>query len=533
MKLTPTETIEKGKAVLGLEFGSTRIKAVLTDSGHAVIAQGSHSWENRYENGYWTYSNDDIIQGLQKCYASLKADVQKKYGVTLKNIAAIGISAMMHGYIALDKNDEMLVPFRTWRNTTTGPAAEELSNLFGVNIPQRWSVAHLYQAILNKETHVPDIAFLTTLSGYVHYLLTGKKVLGIGDASGMFPIDSAAGNYDARMFGQFAELISIKQYAWSIYDLMPKVLRAGEHAGSLTQAGAKLLDPEGDLLPGIPFAPPEGDAGTGMVATNSVCPGTGNVSAGTSIFGMLVLEQELSRAYKIIDMVTTPSGAPVAMVHCNNCTSEVNAWVSLFTEFGRRMGVEIDEGEVYHTLFSAALDGDADCGGLLSYNLLSGEPVLDSGGGRPMFIRTINSRMDLPNFMRAQLYSCLAALKTGFDVLRAEGVKPKQITGHGGYFKQEGIGQNFLAAALDTPVTVMETAAEGGAWGMSILARYLVEGKGKDLADYLDHAVFRNCKSATVEPDENDVKGFEVYLERFLGGLETETTAERTIPDVE
>lgn len=517
--MTNKELIQKGQAVMGLEFGSTRIKAVLINDNFETIAKGSHSWKSSYENGIWTYSLEDIISGLQDCYAGLAKNVKDQYGIPIRSLASIGISAMMHGYIALDKNDELLTPFRTWQNTITEEAASELSELFGVNIPQRWSIAHLYQAILNAETHIPDISFLTTLAGYIHYRLTGKRVLGIGDASGMFPINSQTKNYDARMIGQFAELISNKQYPWYLTEILPRVLVAGDSAGTLTNEGAALLDPTGTLQPGIPFAPPEGDAGTGMAATNSVRVNTGNVSAGTSIFGMLVLKKPLSRAYETIDMVTTPSGDPVAMVHCNNCTSELNSWVSLFSQFAEGMGCQLDEGDIYHYLFTIALQGAPDCGGLTEYNLLSGEPVLESEGGKSEFIRTVSSRMDLPNFMRAQLYSCVAALASGFRVFNDEGVRPEKITGHGGYFKQEDVGQRFLAAALNLPITVMETADEGGAWGMAILTKYMLERDRYTLEDYLDSKAFKRCRQSTVTPDLEDVNGFTQYLDRFLEGL--------------
>ena len=506
------------KKALGIEFGSTRIKAVLTNERHEVLAQGSHTWENRYENGYWTYSLEDITSGLRDAYADLKRDAKDKLGEDLTTLDAIGISAMMHGYIALGKDDELLTPFRTWRNTTTGEAAAEISELFGVNIPQRWSIAHLYQAILNKETHVPDLAFLTTLSGYVHYLLTGEKVLGVGDASGMFPIDSETGNYDARMFSQFTDLIQEKNYLWTLHDILPKVLPAGEVAGTLTEAGAKLLDPSGDLKPGIPLAPPEGDAGTGMTATNAVLPGTGNVSAGTSIFGMLVLKQDLSRAYETIDMVTTPDGAPVAMVHCNNCTSELNAWAGLFSEVLKTFGAEVDTGTLYTKLFEASLDAAPNAGGVVADPLVSGEPVLGKDGGNMKLVHPLDAEWNLSNFMKAQLYSCVAALADGFRVFHEEGVSMDGITGHGGYFQTPGIGQQILADALNAPVTVMETAAEGGAWGMAVLAQYMVYRGSADapLPDYLQHYVFRDAKSHTLTPNVEGVEGFADYLDSFL-----------------
>ena len=509
-----------GKKILGIELGSTRIKAVLIDEHHAVLAQGSHTWENQFENGYWTYSKDDILTGLQDAYADLKRDAKENLGEDLTALDAVGISAMMHGYIALGESDELLTPFRTWRNTTTGEAAAELSELFGVNIPQRWSIAHLYQAILNKETHVPDIAFLTTLAGYVHYLLTGEKVLGVGDASGMFPIDSETGNYDARMFSQFTDLILGKNYDWTLYDILPNVLSAGEPAGVLTETGAKLLDPSGGLQPGIPFCPPEGDAGTGMVCTNAVLPGTGNVSAGTSIFGMLVLQKDLSKAYETVDMVTTPDGAPVAMVHCNNCTSELNAWVSLFGDVLKTFGTDVATGTLYEMLFRASLEGAPNAGGVIADPLLSGEPVLHSPGGTMKLVHPLEAELSLPNFMKAQLYSCVAALASGFRVFHDEDVAVNSITGHGGYFKTPEVGQQILADALNAPVTVMETAGEGGAYGMALLAEYMVYRQTPDanatLPEYLEHYVFQKAASHTVQPDEEGVTGFADYLERFL-----------------
>ena len=459
--------IEEGKAVLGIEFGSTRIKAVLIDEEHHPIASGSHEWENQLVDGVWTYSIDAIWNGLQDCYQDMKKDVQEKYGVKVTKLAAIGFSAMMHGYMAFDKDDKILVPFRTWRNAITEEASEKLTDLFRYNIPQRWSVAHLYQAILNGEEHVKDICFQTTLAGYIHWMLTGKKVLGVGDASGMFPIDIATGKFDAKMVSQFDEAIADKGYPWKLMDIFPEVLSAGEDAGTLTQEGAKLLDTDGDLEAGVPLCPPEGDAGTGMVATNSVARRTGNVSAGTSVFSMVVLEKELSKVYKELDLVTTPSGDLVAMVHCNNCTSDLNAWVNIFREFAEIFGMDVDMNRLYGTLYKKAMEGDANGGNLLAYNYISGENITEMEEGRPLFVRTPNSKFNLANFMRVNLYSALASLKIGMDLLlKEEKVAVDKLLGHGGLFKTKGVGQQILADAVDTPISVMETAGEGGAWGI-------------------------------------------------------------------
>ena len=456
--------IEEGKAVLGIEFGSTRIKAVLIDEEHHPIASGSHEWENQLVDGVWTYSIDAIWNGLQDCYQDMKKDVQEKYGVKVTKLAAIGFSAMMHGYMAFDKDDKILVPFRTWRNAITEEASEKLTDLFRYNIPQRWSVAHLYQAILNGEEHVKDICFQTTLAGYIHWMLTGKKVLGVGDASGMFPIDIETGKYDAKMVSQFDEAIADKGYPWKLMDIFPEVLSAGEDAGTLTQEGAKLLDTDGDLEAGVPLCPPEGDAGTGMVATNSVARRTGNVSAGTSVFSMVVLEKELSKIYKELDLVTTPSGDLVAMVHCNNCTSDLNAWVNIFREFAESFGMDVDMNQLYGTLYKKAMEGDANGGNLLAYNYISGENITEMEEGRPLFVRTPNSKFNLANFMRVNLYSALASLKIGMDLLlKEEKVAVDKLLGHGGLFKTKGVGQQILADAVDTPISVMETAGEGGA----------------------------------------------------------------------
>ncbi|MCE2615942.1 xylulokinase [Phocaeicola oris] len=521
------KTIEKGKAVLGIEFGSTRIKAVLIDQGNRPIAQGSYEWENKLVNGLWTYSIEAVWKGLQECYADLRDDVKKKYKVEIESLAAIGISAMMHGYMPFNSKEKILVPFRTWRNTNTGKAAEKLSKLFAFNIPLRWSISHLYQAILNKEEHVKDIDYLTTLAGYVHWQLTGEKVLGIGDASGMLPINPITKDYSAEMVKKFDELIAPKGYSWKLLDILPKVVLAGEDAGRLTEEGAKKLDTSGHLKAGVPLCPPEGDAGTGMVATNAVKQRTGNVSAGTSSFSMIVLEKDLSKPYKVIDMVTTPDGSPVAMVHCNNCTSDINAWVGLFKEYQELLGVKVDISEIYDRLFNQALKGDADCGGLISYNYISGEPVTGFTNGRPLFIRSANDKFNLPNFMRAHLYGSVGVLKIGNDILfNKEGVKVDRVTGHGGLFKTKGVGQRILAAAINSPISVMETAGEGGAWGIALLGSYLInKKKDQSLADFLDQNVFAGDKGVEVKPDPEDVKGFNKYIKSYKTGLKIEQAA--------
>lgn len=520
------KAIESGKTALGIELGSTRIKAVLIAEDHSPIASGSHEWENQYENGVWTYSLEAAWNGLQDCYRNLSKDVSEKYGVKLTIVGSIGFSAMMHGYLAFDKDGKQLVPFRTWRNTMTGQAAEKLTDLFQFNIPQRWSIAHLYQAILNKEAHVKDISHQTTLAGYVHWKLTGQKVMGVGEASGMFPIDSTINDYDKKMLGQFNDLLKAEKITWTLQDILPKVLVAGESAGTLTEEGAKLLDPSGGLKAGIPLCPPEGDAGTGMVATNSVSERTGNVSAGTSVFAMIVLEKALSKLYPEIDMVTTPTGKPVAMVHANNCTSDLNAWVGLFGEFTKALGVEISQSKLFETLYKMALAGDADGGGLLAYNYLSGESITDLTEGRPLFIRTPESRFTLPNFMRTHLFSSVGTLKIGMDILSQENVKLDQLLGHGGFFKTEGVGQKIMAAAMNTSVSVMETAGEGGAWGMALLAAYVLNKTGNEtLEEYLNKKVFANEKSSTIAPDKKDVDGFNTFMERYKAGLGIERAA--------
>lgn len=521
------QTIKEGKAILGIEFGSTRIKAVLIDADNKPIAQSSHEWENQLVDGLWTYSIADILAGMQDCYADLRKDVKAQYGVELTRLAAIGISAMMHGYMAFDSKGEILVPFRTWRNTNTGEAAAKLSELFVFNIPLRWSISHLYQAILNKELHVGQIDFLTTLAGYIHWKLTGRRVLGVGDASGMIPVDSNTKTYNARMVELFDALVAIHGFPWKLDDILPQVLVAGEDAGSLTAEGALLLDPSGNLQPGAPLCPPEGDAGTGMVATNAVLQRTGNVSAGTSSFSMIVLEKELSKPYEVIDMVTTPDGSPVAMVHCNNCTSDLNAWVNLFKEYQQLLGIPVDMGEVFGKLYNNALKGDPDCGGLLAYNYISGEPVAGLAEGRPLFVRSATDKFNLANFMRANLYAAVGVLKIGNDILfKDEHVKVDRITGHGGLFKTKGVGQRILAAALDSPISVMETAGEGGAWGIALLAGYLVnKADGQTLPDYLDNNVFRGNKGEEIAPDPADVAGFDTYIKNYTRGLAIERAA--------
>ncbi len=525
--MTAKETIEQGKAILGIEFGSTRIKAVLIDGDNKPIAQGSFGWENQLVDGLWTYSQDIIWKGLQDCYQDLRADVKKQYGIEIKNLAAIGISAMMHGYMAFNDKDQILVPFRTWRNTNTAQAAKELSELFVYNIPLRWSISHLYQCILNKESHIKDIQFQTTLAGYIHWQLTGEKVLGVGDASGMIPVDPKTKTYDAKMVEKFNKLIEPYKLDFKLLDIFPKVLVAGENAGKLTAEGAKLLDVSGNLQAGIPFCPPEGDAGTGMAATNAVKQRTGNVSAGTSSFSMIVLEKELSKPYEAIDMVTTPDGSLVAMVHCNNCTSDLNAWVNLFKEFSDLTGQKLDIGEIYNKLYTNALNGDTDCGGLLSYNYISGEPVTGLTEGRPMFVRSANDKFNLANFMRVHLYGSIGVLKIGNDILiKEEKIKIDRITGHGGLFKTQGVGQRFLAAALNSPISVMETAGEGGAWGIALLAAYVVNNPTKQsLPDWLETKVFAGNTGTSIAPTKEEVEGFNKYIEAYKKGLEIEKMA--------
>ena len=475
----------------------------------------------------WTYSIDAIWNGVQDCYSDLRANVKKEYGIEIENLAAIGVSAMMHGYMAFNDKEEILVPFRTWRNTNTGKAAAELSELFVYNIPLRWSISHLYQAILNKEEHVKDITFLTTLAGYVHWQITGEKVLGIGDASGMLPIDPETKNYSAEMVKKFNNLIKPYGFSWTLEDILPKVLLAGENAGCLTEKGAKKLDVSGHLKAGVPVCPPEGDAGTGMVATNAVKQRTGNVSAGTSSFSMIVLEKDLSKPYEMIDMVTTPDGSLVAMVHCNNCTSDLNAWVNLFKEYQELMGMPVDMDEIFGKLYNNALTGDADCGGLISYNYFSGEPVTGLAEGRPLFIRTAGDKFNLANFMRAHLYASVGVLKIGNDILfNEEKIKVDRITGHGGLFRTKGVGQRVLAAAINSPISVMETAGEGGAWGIALLGSYLVNNdKKQSLSDFLDEKVFAGNTGTEVAPTAEDVAGFNKYIEEYKACIPVEEAA--------
>lgn len=523
--------IEEGRTALGIELGSTRIKAVLVGEDNVPLAAGSHEWENRLENGIWTYTLDDIWRGLRDCYKKLAQEVHTRYGVILRKTGAMGFSAMMHGYMVFDKDGELLVPFRTWRNTMTAEAAERLTTLFGYPIPQRWSIAHLYQAILNKESHISKIACLTTLAGYVHWKLTGRKVLGVGEASGMFPIDTKTGSYQERMMAQFDAL---SEAPWRLRDILPSVLTAGEAAGKLTEEGARLLDADGNLEAGILFCPPEGDAGTGMVATNSVAKRTGNISAGTSVFAMVVLEKELTKAYEEIDLVTTPSGEPVAMVHCNNCTSDLNAWVNLFAECLDSFGCQAGKDELYGTLYKKALEGEADCGGLLAYNYVSGEPVTGFDEGRALFVRTPKARFTLANFMRVHLFTSLGALKTGMDILlKKENVKIDRLLGHGGLYKTPGVGQRVTAAAMNAPVSVMETAGEGGAWGIALLASYMLHREeGETLAEYLSRRVFADTESVTVKPKPSDVAGFEAFMERYTKGLAIEKAAIESLSEV-
>ena len=527
MKSDAKSTIETGKAILGIELGSTRIKAVLIDQENKPIAQGNHTWENQLVDGLWTYSIEAIWSGLQDCYADLRSNVKNLYGIEIENLAAIGVSAMMHGYMPFNAKEEILVPFRTWRNTNTGRAAAALSDLFVYNIPLRWSISHLYQAILDNEAHVKDIDFLTTLAGYVHWQLTGEKVLGIGDASGMLPIDPITHNYSAEMVAKFDKLIAPNRYSWTLQDILPKVLSAGESAGVLTPEGSKRLDASGHLKAGIPVCPPEGDAGTGMVATNAVKQRTGNVSAGTSSFSMIVLEKELSKPYEMIDMVTTPDGSLVALVHCNNCTSDLNAWVNLFKEYQELLGIPVDMNEIYSKLYNIALTGDTDCGGLLSYNYISGEPVTGLAEGRPLFVRSANDKFNLANFMRSHLYASVGVLKIGNDILfNEEKIKVDRITGHGGLFKTKGVGQRILAAAINSPISVMETAGEGGAWGIALLGSYLVNNEKKQsLADFLDEKVFVGDAGIEVAPSAEDVAGFNTYIENYKAGLPIEEAA--------
>lgn len=527
MNSDTVHVIEQGKSILGIELGSTRIKAVLLDENNSLISSGSYDWENKYKDQIWTYELDDVWKGIQESYQSLVKNVKDEYGITIHKLAAIGFSAMMHGYLAFDKDDHLLVPFRTWRNNMTQQAVVELTELFHFNIPQRWSIAHLYQAILNGEEHVGNIDYITTLSGYVHWKLTGQKVLGIGDASGMFPIDCKRNDYHKNMLDLFQQKLKEYPISWEIEGILPKVLVAGEDAGVLTEEGAKLLDVTGQLEAGVPLCPPEGDAGTGMVATNSVTERTGNVSAGTSVFAMIVLEKELSRVYPEIDMVTTPSGKPVAMVHCNNCTSDINAWVGLFYEFAQQIGGQVSKEELFELLFQKALEGDSDCSGLLSYNYDSGEAITELKEGRPLFVRMPDSSFTLANFMRTHLFSALGTLKMGMEILvEEENVCLDQLLGHGGFFKTKEVGQKIMAAAMNVPVVVMETAGEGGAWGIALLASYMLQKEKDDtLEHYLEQKVFHNVSCHSVSPDPKDEQGFSDFMQRYKKGFSIEDAA--------
>ena len=512
---------------LGIELGSTRIKAQLIDADSKPIASGNFDWENRLEDGFWTYHLDDVWTGLKAACKQLTDQCPSE----LTQLGALGISAMMHGYLAFDESGRLLTPFRTWRNTTTDQAARILTEQFSFNIPIRWSVSHLYQAILNDESHVKDIAFITTLAGYVHWKLTGEKVIGIGDASGMFPIDSEINDYNKKFIEIFDGLVKDKGYGWTLSDILPKVQSAGEQAGLLTEEGAELLGVPGYIKAGIPLCPPEGDAGTGMVCTNSISEFTGNVSAGTSIFAMVVLDKELSKLHTEIDMVTTPAGKPVAMVHCNNCTTDIDAWVKLFGEAACLFGANPDKSDLYAALYNLALEGEPDCGGLLTYNYYSGEPITGFDEGRPLLVRTPESRFTLANLMRANLYSTIAALKVGMNILTdEEHVKLEQLLGHGGLFKTKGVAQRLMAAALDVPVAVMESAAEGGAWGIAILASYMVnKGPDESLVTFLNDRVFADSNAQRIEPDKNDAEGFILFMERYMKGLPVERAAIESI----
>ena len=514
-----------GNESLGIEFGSTRIKAVLIDEECNPIASGSFDWENRLENGIWTYHTDEIWSGLQAAYKSLNDTVKEKYGAEIKKLSSIGIPAMMHGYLPFDKNDNMLVPFRTWRNTITANAAKRLTELFNFNIPQRWSIAHLYQAILNNENHIDDITYITTLAGYVHWKLSGKKVLGVGEASGMFPIDSETCYYNSEMLKKFSQLDEVKERSWKIEKILPEVLAAGECAGNLTDEGAKLIDPSDALEAGALMCPPEGDAGTGMVATNSIAERTGNISAGTSIFSMVVLEKTLKNVHEEIDIVTTPTGKSVAMVHCNNCCTDLDYWFNLFIEFSRLSGGTLNKAQIYDLLYNTALDGENDCGGLVSFNYFSGEPVTYIDSGRPLFVRTENSNFNLSNFIRAQIYSTMATLKIGMEILDNEQVRIDCITGHGGLFKTPVVAQKLMASAVNSPVSVMETAGEGGAWGIAVLARYAFDSENKSLDDYLNTKIFCRFKSTTIKPDKKESEGFNEYIKLYKKALAVEKAA--------
>ncbi|EYR64117.1 ATPase [Actinotalea ferrariae CF5-4] len=523
------DEVTAGRAVLGIELGSTRIKAVLVARDGSTLAAGGHDWENQLVDGRWTYSLDAVWAGLQGCVAALRADVERRYGVPLTDLGALGVSAMMHGYLAFDAAGDLLVPFRTWRNTSTGPAAAELTELLGHNIPLRWSVAHLYQAVLDDEPHVDDVALITTLAGYVHQRLTGETVLGVGDASGMFPIDPATRDYDARMLAAADALLAERRPGLRLGAVLPRVLVAGQEAGRLTAEGAALLDPTGGLRPGAPLCPPEGDAGTGMVATNAVAPRTGNVSVGTSVFAMVVLERPLAQVHHELDVVTTPAGDLVAMVHCNNGASELGAWAEVFGRFAEVLGASADPDAVFGALLREALEGEPDAGGVVAYNYLAGEPITGLTEGRPLILRTPDSRLTLANVVRAQVYGVFGTLSLGMRVLTAEGVELDGLSAHGGLFRTAGVAQRLLAAAVGAPVSVARTASEGGAWGMAVLAAYLEVAGERDLRSYLDDVLFADAEVDVVDPDPTDVAGYAVFLERYTAGLAAERAAAESV----
>ena len=515
------------KMYLGIELGSTRIKGVLIDENHNVVASGSYSWENDLQGGVWTYRLEDAVAGVRACYAELRKEAEAKFGKPLRRVAAIGISGMMHGYLVLDKDGKQIAPFRTWRNTITGPAAAELMELFRFNIPQRWSIAHLYQAILNGEAHVPEIWKLMTLSVYIHYLLTGQVCVGVGEASGMFPYDDEACAFDASRVAQFDKLIEDRGFSWKLLDILPEVKRAGQQAGCLSTAGAALLDESGTLEAGIPLCPPEGDAGTGMVATNAVLPRTGNISAGTSAFSMQVLERPLKNYYPEIDVVATPAGKTVAMAHANTCSTEIDAWVNLIADAARVMGWPVDKNELYSKLFSQALEGAADCDGIVAFNYFAGEPMTGVDVGRPLLARLPESKLNIANLMRSQLNGAIVTVKIGMDMLaKEEQVETDRLLGHGGFFKTPGVGQQILADALNVPITTMSTAGEGGPWGMALLAAYMVrKAEGESLEEYLDKKVFGMAQSSTLYPTIEGVAGFQTYLQRYKACIGAEIAA--------
>lgn len=518
--------IENGRTILGIEFGSTRIKSVLTDLETNVLAVGSYEWENEIQDGIWTYSLENIWKGVRESYKSLKENIREEYGADIFRIGAVGISAMQHGYMVFDEDGEQLVPFRTWRNTITREASEVLTERFHFPIPLRWSIAHLYQAVLNGEDHVPRICFMTTLAGYVHWKLTGRKVVGLNEASGIFPVDVKTLRFDKIMIEKFAEVVREKGYPWKLEEILPEIVQVGEQAGFLTEEGAKYLDESEQLEPGIPFCPPEGDGGTGMVATNSIRPRTGNISAGTSVFSMMVLEKELKAVYPEIDQVVTPDGQMVAMVHCNNCTSDLNAWTALFSEFAEAAGTGLERDDVFRILYGKALEGEPDGGEMLAYNYFSGEHITGLEAGCPMFIRSAKSRFNLANFMKTNLYAAMATMKIGMDILASENVRSDVLIGHGGLFKTKGTAQKIVADALGIPIKVMATANEGGAWGIAVLASYMLcREDDETLADYLDVKVFSRQSGSTIQPEDKQSKGFAVFMKRFRNGLDIERRA--------